>query len=85
MADRYPTFSELESKESLCFDTDSIDFLERYFSSLPLEYLRSTDGLLFIRSYRHFLVLYNDYLLSLSDGVCIIVKPLDYILYKYGT
>ncbi|WP_407267385.1 hypothetical protein [Tenacibaculum maritimum] len=49
--DKYPTFYDLVTSESLSYNSESFIFLRDYFDSLPFDYLQSVEGNAFVKEY----------------------------------
>ncbi|CAA0233124.1 hypothetical protein R8G64_11815 [Tenacibaculum maritimum] len=65
--DKYPTFYDLVTSESLSYNSESFIFLKDYFDSLPHDYIQSVEGRVFFNEYLLFLSLYCDNLRGKID------------------
>ncbi|WP_407264932.1 hypothetical protein R5N98_15075 [Tenacibaculum maritimum] len=72
----YPAFHDLVASESLSFNSESFIFLEDYFDSLPASYLKSVDGIAFIKAYNFSLTLYLYRLQSKIGSVSVKIESL---------
>ncbi|WP_159261330.1 hypothetical protein [Tenacibaculum maritimum] len=64
---KFPSFYDLVTSESLSFNSESFIFLQDYFDSLLFDYIQSVEGRVFVNEYLLFLSLYCDNLRGKID------------------